>query len=377
MRLIPARRLVPQPAKIKGTVSQIKRVETPIKGLSLLGKASEGDPQTATILTNWIVKEDRVCVRPGSKLFTDLYPSPAARHPVVALMPFLAAPMHMLAASAGNILRLSTGSFTLVRGGFTSDDWHWSMFADLGQQKWLIMVNGADGVWSYDGGTTPDPVAVAVTAITAANPTVLTVAAGDIAKFHDGQTVVVAGAGRLVVSGQRPARHRPRRFRRQQFRACRRQPERSERGRQHRHHGGSAGLAVEAGDRARREHGLLQPRPVLDGAGAPQPALLRRQRQPLPLLPAAAAEDRHAGAAADERGLQARRHHPRHRHRGRSTAAQGMDDKLVVFSSNGEAAIYTGIDPDGRRLRPARRLPVRRRPCRSTASPITAAICGC
>ena len=57
------------------------------------------------------------------------------------------------------------------------------------------MVNGADGVWSWNGNLAQDIQGpVSITGITKANPAVCTVAAGDIGKFSNGMVVTIAGA---------------------------------------------------------------------------------------------------------------------------------------------------------------------------------------
>jgi hypothetical protein len=58
------------------------------------------------------------------------------------------------------------------------------------------MVNGADGVWSWDGSTAipTDYPAVTVTKLEKTNPARVTVAAADIGKFYEGQIVEIKGA---------------------------------------------------------------------------------------------------------------------------------------------------------------------------------------
>jgi hypothetical protein len=194
VRPIPARRALPKEAKIKGTISQIIRLDAPVKGLSLVGKSSIGDPQTATILTNFVCHEDHVLIRPGNKLIKDHYAGVTPKHAIVNLMPYLAEPQHMIAATDGKLVGALTG--TLLQGGFASNDWHWTMFANLSQQKFLVACNGADGVWSYDGQSTADIGAVSGTVAggAGANPAVVTVAAGDITKFQSGKNVQISGA---------------------------------------------------------------------------------------------------------------------------------------------------------------------------------------
>jgi hypothetical protein len=84
---------------------------------------------------------------------------------------------------------------SLLKGGFTSNDWHRTFYSNLADNDYTVMVNGKDGVWSWDGAnTSSDPAVVAVTNLSKGNPAVCTVAAGDIGKFHNGDIVVIAGA---------------------------------------------------------------------------------------------------------------------------------------------------------------------------------------
>jgi hypothetical protein len=68
------------------------------------------------------------------------------------------------------------------------------------------MVNGHDGVWSWDGSPVPtvEPGPVAVTNLSDGNPAVCTVAPADIGKFQNGMTVLIAGgvgAGMTAANG--------------------------------------------------------------------------------------------------------------------------------------------------------------------------------
>lgn len=177
-----------QPIKVKKQVAQIGHVSAPLKGLSLSSKLTQGDPLKAPILDNWVVEEDRIKCRPGTKLVTSL----AGGKPVETLIPFYGLPTQsLLLASDG---KLYWWNSTLLKSGFTSNDWSWTSFANLGAQTYTIMCNGKDGVWSWTGGQTVDVGPVTVTKLTKTNPAVCTVAAGDIAKFANGQIVLIAGA---------------------------------------------------------------------------------------------------------------------------------------------------------------------------------------
>ena len=83
----------------------------------------------------------------------------------------------------------------MIASGFTSNEWNWTAFSNLGDRDYTVMVNGADGVWSWDGGSVVDPATpVTVTNLSKTNPAVLTVAAADISKFVNGRLVTISGA---------------------------------------------------------------------------------------------------------------------------------------------------------------------------------------
>lgn len=188
MRMMASRYQQPKPVQIKRQVANVKHVSAPLKGLSLSSKLVPGDPLTATVLDNWVVEENQVKSRAGTLL---RYADAAAR-PVETLVPFYGQPSKLAAATNGQ-LRLFDG--TLVQGGFTGNDWSWTSFSNLSAVDYTIMVNGRDGVWSWDGAdTSTDPAPVAVTSLSNANPAVVTVAAADIGKFSNGMLVTIAGA---------------------------------------------------------------------------------------------------------------------------------------------------------------------------------------
>jgi hypothetical protein len=174
------------PAKTKKDPGHLKNLTAPLRGLSMAVSGAEGDQQTALVLKNFIIEEDRITCRDG-------YIKKATRGalPVEHLIPHYARAA-LAAASNHEIWNAQNG--TLIRAGFTSDDWHWTAYSNLGDKEYVVMVNGADGVWSWDGTFTADGPAKTVTSLSAATEAVCTVAAADIATFHNGDRVIIAGA---------------------------------------------------------------------------------------------------------------------------------------------------------------------------------------
>jgi hypothetical protein len=190
MRLLPSRYDLPTPQRAKPPSSKVKHVTAPLKGLNLSAKKDNSDPLQATILDNFIVEENQVRIRPGYKLIIDY----AKANPVERLIPYSGTPSRLLAAIDGELRHVAVGG-DLLLDGFGSNDWHWTAFSNLSDTKYTVMVNGADGVWSWDGSlTASDPIlGIAVVSISNANPAVCTVAPGDIAKFSNGMFVTVEG----------------------------------------------------------------------------------------------------------------------------------------------------------------------------------------
>lgn len=146
MRIMPSRYSTQaRPVQIKSAPSRIQHVSAPLKGLSLSSKLTPGDPLTAVILKNFVVDDDRVTCRAGYvKIATA-----AVAAPIHHLIPWYGGTPRLLAASNNNLLDAQTGA--VIKGGFTSNDWHWSSFSNLGTADFTVMVNGANGVWSWDG----------------------------------------------------------------------------------------------------------------------------------------------------------------------------------------------------------------------------------
>lgn len=146
MRMMPSRYMQPQPAQIKRQVAQIKHLSAPLKGLSLSSKLVAGDPLTAPVLDNWVVEADHIHVRPGHRL---VYQYPEDK-PLNCLIPFSGDIDKIAVAQTDKLLEIDG---TLIEEGFTSPDWHWSAFSNLSATDYTILVNGFDGVWSWDGAT--------------------------------------------------------------------------------------------------------------------------------------------------------------------------------------------------------------------------------
>jgi hypothetical protein len=126
--------------------ARLQHFTAPLKGMSRRSELTSGDPLLASILTNWIVEEDRITVRPGYIKLGQI----AANTPVSALIPYSGDLSKLLAASGGNFY--STDG-TVLSSGYGSDDWAWSSFSNLSTTDYVIMVNGSDGVVSWDGFT--------------------------------------------------------------------------------------------------------------------------------------------------------------------------------------------------------------------------------
>jgi hypothetical protein len=184
--MLPARAFS-KPLQVKKTVAKVEHVSAPLKGLSLSSKLTPSDPLSATILDNFNVDENQISIRAGTTLHYT-YSSPM---PVWCLIPYYGG-VNRLAAAINGEIRMLDG--TLVKGSFTSNDWHWTSFSNLSATEYTVMVNGSDGVWSWDGATASTaPVPVTVTSLSNTNPAICTVAPADIAKFSDGMIVKIEG----------------------------------------------------------------------------------------------------------------------------------------------------------------------------------------
>ena len=194
---------VPMLAKKKAAHAEVRHVLPPLNGLSLASRFSKAltEPElyTATILSNFVVEDNCIRVRAG-------YRKKATRGtaPVWHLLPYYGTPNALAAASNHELWDAQSGN--LIHAGFTSDDWHWTAFSNLSQQDFTVAVNGADGVWSWNGGFALPGTQVNVTAVSIANPAVVTVAS--TAGMTNGQLVSIEGAtstgGWNVINGNWP-----------------------------------------------------------------------------------------------------------------------------------------------------------------------------
>jgi len=144
MRMMPSRYAMPKPAQIKRRVAALKHISAPLKGLSLSSKLVEGDPLTALVLDNWTVEENLIRSRPGINLAVTI----AGGAPVESFVPFYGAPNKLAAASGGKLVDLAG---TVLHSGFLANDWASTAFSNLAATAFTVMVNGQDGVWSWDG----------------------------------------------------------------------------------------------------------------------------------------------------------------------------------------------------------------------------------
>lgn len=188
MRMLPARsRTIGKPLQVKRVVSQVEHIAAPLKGLDLSMQKTTGKPLTGPVLDNWVINEDRCDCRPGTK---QLYADVGLR-PIETIIPYYGFPADMALATNEKLMKID-GS--VLKAGFTSNDWSWTAFSNLGVKDYTLMANGTDGVWSWDGGEIQDSAPVTITSLSKANPAVATVAPADIGKFANGQTVIIAGA---------------------------------------------------------------------------------------------------------------------------------------------------------------------------------------
>jgi hypothetical protein len=139
------RRGTPVRAMNKGRpAARVSHFGAPLKGLSRFAELGDADPQLASILTNWVVEDDRITVRPGYIKLAQI----AANTPVSTMIPYYGEPSKIVAASGTKLYDIGG---VQVGGTYGSDDWAWISYSDLSDTDYTIMVNGVDGVISWDG----------------------------------------------------------------------------------------------------------------------------------------------------------------------------------------------------------------------------------
>ena len=137
-------------SKRKST-SHVAHMSVPLKGLSRLAQLNEADPLLASILTNFIVQQDRITLRPGYFRMGTITPG----RPISTLIPFYG-PNPTFIAAAGDGLFNASGT-RIGTHSYGSDAWQWTSFANLSQTKYTVMVNGIDGIVVWDGTTASLP----------------------------------------------------------------------------------------------------------------------------------------------------------------------------------------------------------------------------
>jgi len=189
-----------EPAIAKKVRSKVAHIGPPAKGLSFQAQTNTVDAQFAGVLTNFYADDDRIYTRAG---FKKIATCPGAL-PIEALIPYHGGPERLAAATNHTLCDAETG--VLWKSGFTSNDWDWTSFSNLGDQEYTVMCNGADGVFAWDGGTVAGGTAVTVTKIEKTNPARCHVASGDIGSFVNGQTVIISGADADHIKANGPHR---------------------------------------------------------------------------------------------------------------------------------------------------------------------------
>jgi hypothetical protein len=128
--------------------AKVAHLSAPLKGLSRSAALRETDPLLASVLTNWIVLDDRISVRPGYTKIAQL----ASNTPISTLIPYYGNNVipRLAAASGGKLYDLVGGQ---VAAGYdvNGDDWAWTTFSNLSTADYTILCNGFDGVNSWDG----------------------------------------------------------------------------------------------------------------------------------------------------------------------------------------------------------------------------------
>jgi hypothetical protein len=140
----------PTRSKRKST-SHVAHMSAPLKGLSRLAQLNESDPLLASILTNFVVQQDRITLRPGYFRMGAI----SDGRPISTLIPYYG-PNPQFVAAAGDGLFNASGT-RIGTHSYGSDAWSWTSFADLSQKKYTVMVNGIDSIVSWDGTNTSFP----------------------------------------------------------------------------------------------------------------------------------------------------------------------------------------------------------------------------
>ena len=137
------------PMRAKGRpAAKVSHFSAPLKGLSRFAELNEADPLLASILTNWVVEDDRITVRPGYIQIGAIAGDPPPK--ISTMIPYYGQPSELCVAAGTKIYDLSGAE---IAGPYGGDDWAWTSFANLSTTDYTIMVNGFNGVISWDGTT--------------------------------------------------------------------------------------------------------------------------------------------------------------------------------------------------------------------------------
>lgn len=135
-------------------VSNIKNFPAPIGGWVSNSTGIGSGETTAAILENIVPKQNRAFVRSGSKTVCKL---PAATQ---TLADFDNGTNQIMVACADDsVYKLPVSSDNavvtpeLIDSGFANAKWQTVMMSNGADEAALVMVNGADGIWAYDGAT--------------------------------------------------------------------------------------------------------------------------------------------------------------------------------------------------------------------------------
>jgi hypothetical protein len=145
--------------------ARVAHLSAPLKGLSRFAELSAGDPMLASILTNWIVLDDRISVRPSYFKVGQI----AANTAISTMIPYYSGNVDKLAAASGGKIYDLSG-VQISAGPYGGDNWAWVSYSNLSTTDYTVMVNGHDGVISWDGTTFAAEVITVPAAETWINP---------------------------------------------------------------------------------------------------------------------------------------------------------------------------------------------------------------
>lgn len=135
---------------------QPRRTTTPVplplpyRGLNTRDPLEAAPPEFASVMDNFVSKDGRLEVRDGFAQHAT-----GVSGGVVTLMRYTKPAGNLIFAASATAIYNVTGAGAVgaaVLSGLTNGNWSWLNFVDLGGPK-LVMVNGEDGVRTFDGTT--------------------------------------------------------------------------------------------------------------------------------------------------------------------------------------------------------------------------------